>query len=691
MVAEQQLAAMETRMRDMEAAMAKMQGDNADLIRHLNEQKIDLTDKLSLEFNGHKVLMDEIIKSARTEFSDVKGGILNLYKATEDALKIVNEKIENLEAETGGSGGDFKSKGYIPVKSLVPKTFSNKEEDWRRWQDDASDYFDNINPGMRELLKEVELETEPVDDDWLQGAQHHSIKVRGDKTQIWRALKNLTDGEARKVVTSVRSENGFRAWQKLHMRFGPSLSSKQGLVLMELGGMVAKPAKSPAETRALITEMEQKIKLVEEITGEDVSDNHAKSVLVGILDPTTRQHTAMHHGSKTTCDQLKRVVLEFVNNVSRKDDSAMQVGRISVEEENHPETHHNEEDYAETYLGAVEAWTQCYKCQGYGHMAKDCASKGKGKGGEAKGSGGGGKAKGKGWQVPGFKGKGKDQAKGGSKGKGKRGPMYGGCWTCGGSHFAAECTAKGGGKGAKGLNAVEEDWYTADCNGAPSVRTLSCLKEVHPVQDDHGEGQGGWTLVDYAKRKTKQGQLKKERKERSLCLGASGDDRATLEGRVKAEMTGEDVKSLRIFKTIEPEGVNVVQDKEWEEIELAVDSGASETVIGEDMLTAVETKEGPASRRGVQYEVANGVRIPNLGEKKFKGFTEEGLPRNLKAQVCEVNKALLSVNRLVQTGNRVVFDDAGSYIEDKTTGDRMWLREQGGMYMLKMWVRGEGF
>ena len=104
----------------------------------------------------------------------------------------------------------------------------------------------------------------------------------------------------------------------------------------------------------------------------------------------------------------------------------------------------------------------------------------------------------------------------------------------------------------------------------------------------------------------------------------------------------------------------------------------------------METK-GPASKGGVQYEVANGVRIPNLGEKHFKGYTEEGLPRNLKAQVCDVNKALLSVNRLLQMGHRVVFDDTGSYIEDKTNGERMWLKEQGGMYMLKMWVRNEGF
>ena len=148
---------------------------------------------------------------------------------------------------------------------------------------------------------------------------------------------------------------------------------------------------------------------------------------------------------------------------------------------------------------------------------------------------------------------------------------------------------------------------------------------------------------------------------------------------------------MRLFATVEPEGMNVVANSEWEEIELAVDSGASETVIGEDMLAGVETKEGLASRRGVQYEVANGVRIPNLGEKKFRGFTEEGLQRSMKAQVCEVNKALLSVNKLVQSGNRVVFDETGSYIEDKLTSERIWLREQGGMYMLKMWVRGEGF
>ncbi len=63
-----------------------------------------------------------------------------------------------------------------------------------------------------------------------------------------------------------------------------------------------------------------------------------------------------------------------------------------------------------------------------------------------------------------------------------------------------------------------------------------------------------------------------------------------------------------------------------------------------------------------------------LREKKLKGYTSEGVARNLTVQVCEVNKALLSARKVVQVGNRVVFDAEGSLIEDKSTGQKMWLK-----------------
>ena len=130
-----------------------------------------------------------------------------------------------------------------------------------------------------------------------------------------------------------------------------------------------------------------------------------------------------------------------------------------------------------------------------------------------------------------------------------------------------------------------------------------------------------------------------------------------------------------------------MREGDWELVELAVDSGATETVINEEMVSSVEMKEGQAYRRGVKYEVANGEHIPNLGEKKFTGTSSEGIARTITAQVCDVNKALLSVRKVMAAGNKVVFDAEGSYIEDKSTGEKMWMEDNRGMFILKLWVK----
>ena len=78
---------------------------------------------------------------------------------------------------------------------------------------------------------------------------------------------------------------------------------------------------------------------------------------------------------------------------------------------------------------------------------------------------------------------------------------------------------------------------------------------------------------------------------------------------------------MKTLSIIEPAGVKAIKENnEWEKIEFAIDSGASETVISEDMIPNVDMTESMASKRGVEYEVANGVTIPNEGEKKFGRF-----------------------------------------------------------------------
>ena len=107
----------------------------------------------------------------------------------------------------------------------------------------------------------------------------------------------------------------------------------------------------------------------------------------------------------------------------------------------------------------------------------------------------------------------------------------------------------------------------------------------------------------------------------------------------------------------------------------------------ESSITCVKTQASAASKRGVQYEVANGTTIPNMGEKELYCISDgEGHRRKITAQICAVSQPLMSVYKLVKAGNTVVFSPEGSFIQDGSTLDKIWLREEGGMFMSKMWV-----
>ena len=170
-----------------------------------------------------------------------------------------------------------------------------------------------------------------IDEDWIEGqTSTYGEKVTGDRVQVWRALKALSEGEARDVVLSISDENGFVAWKSLGDNFEPGLASKQGRVVFEFGNMVTKPARNPEELRTLIVEMEKKMKLVVEITKEIISSAHAKGVLVGIMDPLTRQHTAQDHHKDF--EELKAIVKNFVNNAGSRDNSkatSMEIGAVA--------------------------------------------------------------------------------------------------------------------------------------------------------------------------------------------------------------------------------------------------------------------------------------------------------------------------------------------------------------------------
>ena len=104
------------------------------------------------------------------------------------------------------------------------------------------------------------------------------------------------------------------------------------------------------------------------------------------------------------------------------------------------------------------------------------------------------------------------------------------------------------------------------------------------------------------------------------------------------------------------------------QIRCAVGPEATDAVM--PILTCNHVPVAPSaqSERGVEYEVANGEIVPNVGDRRLEAVVQtlRG-PKNFIFQVSDVHKALFSVAQLVGNGHRVIFGDQ-NYIENVRGG-----------------------
>ena len=109
-------------------------------------------------------------------------------------------------------------------------------------------------------------------------------------------------------------------------------------------------------------------------------------------------------------------------------------------------------------------------------------------------------------------------------------------------------------------------------------------------------------------------------------------------------------------------------------------------MAGDKVAAQFGTRETEMSRKGGYYMAANDTRIYNKGERTVMGYTKEGKKAGMVFQICGVSGPLGSVRRICQEGSKVVFDEAGSYIEHKETGERTKIEDVGSSYVLRLGV-----
>jgi hypothetical protein len=145
------------------------------------------------------------------------------------------------------------------------------------------------------------------------------------------------------------------------------------------------------------------------------------------------------------------------------------------------------------------------------------------------------------------------------------------------------------------------------------------------------------------------------------------------------------ITSISLLQQVKKSGISAVnRPDEWIALDVTVDSGACVTVMPSDLCPGIQIVENDLSRNGIEYEVANGESIANLGEKRCQVMTIGSMaPKKIIFQIADVHKPLLSVTACSDMGYDCYLGKDGGSLRDRVTGEIIPLQRQGSLYTLR--------
>ena len=115
---------------------------------------------------------------------------------------------------------------------------------------------------------------------------------------------------------------------------------------------------------------------------------------------------------------------------------------------------------------------------------------------------------------------------------------------------------------------------------------------------------------------------------------------------------GKGISGISLLTQVARSGISAVQrPEEWIMIDVRVDSSACATVMPAGICPGINIHENDLSRNGVEYEVANGESISNLGECRCEVMTIGSMiPKRITFQIADVHKPRLSITACSDMG-----------------------------------------
>ena len=575
--------------------------------------------------------------------------------SVEEIVAAVIKALDAQKAANPARRDDDKKR--IDDRHLKLEDFQGKAEDWADWSFTFKRMIKGKNEEAWRIMNEVEKANR---EDMEAMALTEEQKKIG--SELYDILCQVGRGDARTVVRKVDDFDGFKVWHEMFAKYNPRTMGRMLRLLTEVIG----PAKisNIGEVVEAMDNWEGKIMmLVKEFQAEvgELRDPIKIAILTNMLPIAIQEHIFTHVQKTASYKDVSEMVKTFVTNkiaMGPMMTQKMDLGNVDKKNELIGEWYPEEE----WDVDAVGYHIKCHSCGEGGHLARECPSKGggkgKGKNGYFGGKGFGGKDHGKGFggkdYGKGFGGKdygkgfgGKDYGKGfGGKdyGKGFGGKDYGKgykgtCFNCGEvGHKRWECT--------KAIMSVEEQESKDEpthIGGVWMIGNVECEWEVvksssrtnrlppglkQDLQEDEGmvcmvcnvENQCAEKLTRPSAMDFHEADVKKPLAS-AACVTRAGN-RIILDdqgGVIENKETGEKMQ-VKIENGVY---VYEVQMESGEMVKVTLDSGAGCNVWPRGLQSGAELRD---KKEGMRMVAANGTDIKNYGRRlvRFRGVQAQG-------------------------------------------------------------------
>jgi hypothetical protein len=147
----------------------------------------------------------------------------------------------------------------------------------------------------------------------------------------------------------------------------------------------------------------------------------------------------------------------------------------------------------------------------------------------------------------------------------------------------------------------------------------------------------------------------------------------------------EDWECQCVERDSDEDEVAAVNEEPFTEIDItfAGDSGCADHIANSNDLPGYGVKPSAGSRAGKGWVAADGMRIPNEGEADLNLVTGNGKKVKSKVQVGRVSRPLMSIARICDADNTVLFNKTHAIVHDAKGREVCRFDRKGQLYLIK--------